>query len=72
LDSPGICGFSMSRENRRVVCKVSRKMTFSLGIQRPLAVLHRAVTPEAVREEVERLTRADRMAGCLGDLGWMG
>ena len=32
----------------------------------PLAVLHRAVTPEAVREEVERLTMADRMAGCLG------
>jgi hypothetical protein len=26
---------------------------------RNLAVLHRAVTPEAGREEVERLTRAD-------------
>ena len=30
------------------------------------------MTPEAVREEVERLTRADRMAGCLGDVGWRG
>lgn len=28
-----------------------------------LAVLHRAVTPEAVREEMDHLTRADRMAG---------
>ena len=44
-----------------------RSPAFSLlGI---LAVLRRAVTPEAVREEV---TRADRMAGCLVDVGWSG
>ena len=39
---------------------------------RNLSVLHRAVTPEAVREEVERLARADRVAGCLGDVWWKG
>lgn len=45
-----------------------RSPAFSLlGI---LAVLRRAVTPEAVREVVDRLTRADRMAGFPGDVGW--
>lgn len=33
LDSPGICGFSMSRENRRIVAKVPRKMTESLEVR---------------------------------------
>lgn len=32
--------------------------------------MHQAVTPEAVREEMDRLTRDDRMVGCLGDVGW--
>jgi len=35
---------------------------------RNLAVLHQEATPAAVRQEIERLERADRLAGCLFDL----
>ena len=35
---------------------------------RNLAVLHQEATPTAVRQEINRLERADRLAGCLVDL----
>ena len=35
---------------------------------RNLALLHREATPAAVREEIERIECADRLAGCLLDL----
>lgn len=41
---------------------------------RNLAVLHREATPTAVRQEIERLERADRLACCrpgfLADVRW--
>lgn len=35
---------------------------------RNLALLHQEATPASVRKEIERLERADRLAGCLFDL----
>ncbi len=35
---------------------------------RNLAVLHQEATPTAVRQEIDRLVKADRLAGCLSDL----
>lgn len=35
---------------------------------RNLAVLHQEATPMAVRQEIDRLVKADRLAWCLVDL----